>query len=287
MFDVCVIGHVTKDIVRTPDHVIRDMPGGTAYYTSMALAGLGLDVAVITKVAQQDQGHLLNELKRSGIAVFCQTSDQTTTFENMYLREDMDVRVQRVTALAPPFSPTDVPDIAAAIFHVGPLTDQDVSPGLLRHLARRYNRISLDVQGLLRRITDGEVTESDWQEKARELGYVDILKADDKEARILSGEIDVEKAATQIAGFGPKEIIITCGSRGSLILVDGRFYRIPPVPSRRVVDPTGCGDTYVAGYMYQRIKSRDITAAGRFGALIATAKLERFGAFSGRGQELP
>ncbi|MFQ5961438.1 MAG: PfkB family carbohydrate kinase [Candidatus Methylomirabilales bacterium] len=286
MFDVCVIGHVTKDVIRTHDHVAREMPGGTAYYTSMALKGLGLDVAVVTKVAREDQTHLLNALKNAGIAVFCQESNQTTTFENIYLGENFDVRIQRVTAIASPFSPHDMPHIAAAIFHVGPLTDHDISLELLQHLARRDNRISLDVQGLVRRIKDGEVTERDWQEKETGLGEIDILKADENEARILSGENDVEKGATTIAGFGPQEIIITCGSRGSLILAEGGFHRIPPVPARTVVDPTGCGDTYMAGYMYQRLKSRDIDTAGKFGALVATANLERFGAFSGSEEEL-
>ncbi len=285
MFDVCVISHVTKDVIRTHDHVARQMPGGAASYTSMALKSLGLDVAVVTKVAQEDQIHLLNALKNARIAVFCQESKQTTTFENIYLGENVDVRIQRVTAIAFPFSPHDLPHIASTIYHVGPLTDQDISLELLQHLARRDIRISLDVQGLVRRIKDGEVTEGDWQEKEPGLGGIDILKADENEARILSGEIDVEKAAMKIADFGPRETIITCGGRGSLILAEGRFYRIPPGPARRVVDWTGCGDTFMAGYIYQRLKSRDIDTAGRFGALMASIKLAAFGAFIG-GEDL-
>lgn len=281
MFDVCVIGHVTKDVIRTRDHVAREMPGGTAYYTSMALKRLGLDVAVVTKVAREDQTHLLNALKSAGIAVFCQESKQTTAFENIYLRENADVRIQRVTAIASPFCPHDLPHITSTIYHVGPLTDQDISLELLQHLARRDTRISLDVQGLLRKIKDGEVTVRDWQEKETGLRAVDILKADENEARILSGELDVEKAATKIADLGPQETIITCGGRGSLILAEGRVYRVPSVPARRVVDPTGCGDTFMAGYIYQRLKSRDIDTAGRFGALMASMKLAVFGPFKG------
>lgn len=286
MFDICVIGHVTKDVIKANGEIQREMPGGTAYYTSMALRSLGLDVAVITKVASEDHDHVLNPLKRAGIVVYCQESERTTSFENIYVRENPDVRTQRVTAIAPPFSPSDMPSISTAICHVGPLTSADVSLELLKALSPRANLISLDVQGLLRRVTNGEVRETDWKDKAEGLGYVDILKANEHEARVLSGEDDVEKAAVGLSSFGPKEIIITRGSRGSIILADGSVYRIPSVPPRRVVDPTGCGDTYIAGYLYQRITSRDIATAGRFGALIATAKLERFGAFSGRGKEL-
>jgi sugar/nucleoside kinase (ribokinase family) len=286
MFDVCVIGHVTKDLIHTHEHVTRKMPGGTAYYTSMALKSLGLDVAVVTKVARADQTHLLKALKSAGIAVFCHESNQTTTFENIYLGESTDARTQRVTAIASPFSPHDIPQISATIFHVGPLTDRDISLELLKHLSQHKNLVSLDVQGFVRQVEGGEVVETDWQAKETGLGYLHILKSDDTEARILSGEHDMEKAATKIAAFGPREIIITCASRGSLIFADGSFFRIPPVPARTVVDPTGCGDTYMAGYMYQRLKSRDINTAGRFGASLATTKLERFGASGGNEADL-
>lgn len=281
VFDVCVVGHVTRDVIKTHDGIHREIPGGTAYYTSMALKSLGLDVAVITKVAQADRDRVLTALERAGIAVYCQESDVTTAFENIYPGENPDIRIQRVTAIAPPFSPNDMPPISATICHVGPLTGADISRELLEHLPTRSHRISLDVQGLLRKIVDGEVRETDWREKESGFGYVDILKADEHEARILSGEDEVEKAAVTLSSLGPKEVVVTCGSRGSIIFAEGTLHRIPPVRPRKVLDPTGCGDTYVAGYLYQRLRSGDVVTAGRFAASIAAAKLECFGAFSG------
>ncbi len=286
MFDVCVIGHVTRDVIKTDGEIQREIPGGTAYYTPMALRSLGCDVAVITKVARADQPHVLSDLKRSGIALFCHDSDETTTFENIYARDDRDMRTQRVTARASPFSPQDVPPIAAKIFHVGPLTNTDISAELLQQLSRRGNLISLDVQGLCRTIVDGEVRGTDWQEKEVGLRHIDILKADENEVRILCGEYDMENAARKLTGFGPREIIITLAGRGSLIFGDGKVHRIPAVSPRKAVDSTGCGDTYVAGYLYQRLQSRDITTAGAFASVIATAKLERFGAWTGREADL-
>ena len=63
-FDVCVVGHITKDIVRTADSEI-EMPGGTAYYTAIALKSLGMRVAVITKLREQDLAKVAAEISRT------------------------------------------------------------------------------------------------------------------------------------------------------------------------------------------------------------------------------
>lgn len=278
MFDTCVIGPITRDIIQVNDRVEREMPGGTAYYTSMALRSLGLRVAAVTRASREDQNSLLHELEETGIGVFCRESEQTTVFENIYTEGNPDSRVQRVRSVASPFSPVDLAGISCAIFHVGPLTNTDVSSDLLQEVSSRGDLVSLDVQGLLRKVTHGEVREADWQEKEQGLAYVNILKADEREAAILSGEDDMEKAALKLSGLGPREVIITSGSRGSLILADGKFYRIPAFHARTIIDPTGCGDTFVAGYVYQRLRSSDFSKAGRFAASLASLKLGRFGA---------
>ncbi len=79
---------------------------------------------------------------------------------------------------------------------------------------------------------------------------------------------------------------MTCGGNGSLILAGGRLHDIPAYPPRVVADPTGCGDTYSAGYIYHRLQSDDIGAAGRFAAALAALKLERHGPFTGDAQEV-
>jgi sugar/nucleoside kinase (ribokinase family) len=277
-FDACVIGHVTQDIIQVDGKIEREMPGGTAYYTSMALRSLGCRVAVITKVSEQDQKSLLQELERAGIAVFCRTSQYTTVFENIYFRENPEVRVQKVRSIAAPFSAEDLAGMSASIFHVGPLTNQDVSPEFLKELPPRANLISLDVQGLSRNVTDGAVTPRTWQGKEKGLAYVDILKADEEEAKTLAGQMEVESAGFMLSALGPKEVIITMAGRGALIFANGEVHRIPAFRAKKIVDPTGCGDTFMAGYIHERLRSQDIPKAGRFASLLAASKMERFGA---------
>ena len=279
MFDVCVIGHVTKDIIRIDDRE-REMPGGTAYFVPIALKRLGMDVSVITKVGQEDKS-LLDGLGREKIPVFLRESSRTTIFTNIYSK-GLDSREQKVSDTASPFTVKDVEDIHSRIFHLGPLTKGDIPLDILRTLSQR-SRISLDVQGFLRSIEErsGKVRLIDWEEKEEALSLVTILKADEEEAMVMTHEEDLEGMAVELSRYGPEEIIITCGSKGSLIYSKGKFYSTSSFAPRKLVDPTGCGDTYMAGYLFLRQKTDDLCQVGEFAAKIASLKLENYGPFRG------
>ena len=279
-FDICVIGHITRDIIKI-GLTTRATPGGTAYYTAVALRRLGLKVAVVTKVAKEDEGPLLRDIRREKIEVFCKESKISSIFKNTYRPDNLDTRFQEIKAIGAPFLPEDVEEIKATLFHVGPLTNQDIPVQLLKQLTTRARIVSLDVQGMLRPARVGPVSEQNWPEKQKGLACVDILKANEKEALVLSGQNTVDRAASALASLGPKEVIITMGSRGSLIYAEQTLHRIPCCSPRKTDDPTGCGDTYVAGYLYQRLKGTAPEMAGRFAAAMATLKLEGPGPFSG------
>ena len=126
----------------------------------------------------------------------------------------------------------------------------------------------------------------DWEEKKDALKYIDILKVNEKEMEVLTGYNDPEKAAIQLAEWGVKEVLITLGSLGSLIYAGGEFHRIPAFPPKDVVDATGCGDTYAAGYLYMRNQGASYYDAGCFAAAMSTLKLEHHGPFSGTEEDI-
>ena len=276
-FDIVVVGHVTKDIVRI-GHMTKRMPGGTGFYFSMALQNLFSNFLLITKLARKDEV-LLNHLRDNNISIYHKVSPETTVFENLYSK-DLDHRTQNLIKVAASFTLSDIPDISAKFFHFGPLTKGDIPLGILKHLAEKAI-ISLDIQGYLRKIEDGIVKPSDWAEKEEGLTYINILKASEKEAQILTGIGDVNRAAIKLASYGIDEVIITLGSKGSLIYSQNRFYSIPAYPVKKMADATGCGDTYMAGYLYKRLESGGIEEAGKFASAIACLKLQQFGPFSG------
>lgn len=98
---------------------------------------------------------------------------------------------------------------------------------------------------------------------------------------VLTGRQDAHEGARYLADLGVPEVIITLGSEGSLIFTQNTFYRIPAFTPKAVVDATGCGDTYMAGYLSKRVKGASVEEAGEFGAAMATLKIGSFGPFSG------
>ena len=103
---------------------------------------------------------------------------------------------------------------------------------------------------------------------------------------VFTGYKEVKQAAYQLAEWGVKEVLITLGSLGSVIFAEGHFFRIPAYPPKDIVDATGCGDTYVTGYLYMRNKGASYEEAGCFAAAMSTLKLEASGPFNGTEEEV-
>jgi sugar/nucleoside kinase (ribokinase family) len=277
MVDICCVGHITSDKVVTKNSTMY-MPGGTAFYFSYPFSVLNISYLLITALAEQEIRYV-KELREKGIAVKVQQSKHTVCFENIY-DDNTDYRTQYVSQEADAFTNESLLAVDAKIFHLGPLLAGDISTSQIKALSEK-GRVSLDVQGYLRTVKDGRVYTADWPEKVQALAHVDILKADEAELMALTGIAEVRKAAELVAGWGVKELVITNGSQGSLIYSAGTFYPIPAFPPKNLVDATGCGDTYMAGYLYQRIKGADEQQSGRFAAALATLKMESAGPFEG------
>jgi sugar/nucleoside kinase (ribokinase family) len=255
------------------------MAGGTAFYFSNAVSRLELRYRLITALADADMPSVF-ELREKGIDVSVLPSAHTVFFENIY-SGNQDHRTQRVVRQADPFTTGQLKDIDAGVFHLGPLLAGDIPVEVIRALAAR-GKVSLDAQGYLREVKDQNVLAIDWRDKADALQYIHTLKVNEYEMAVLTGQNEVRTGAQILAGWGVKEVVITLGSMGSVIYADRTFHTIPAyIPTTSVVDATGCGDTYMAGYLYQRIKGASIQEAGEFAAAMATLKIEGSGPFTG------
>lgn len=281
--DICCIGHITLDKVVTTRSAVF-MAGGTAFYFSNALSRMNLRYQLVTAVASDGMAAVGN-LRMAGVEVEVLPSVHTVYFENIY-EENQDHRTQRVLRVADPFSAAQLAEADARFFHLGPLLADDMPLELIRSLAGK-GRISLDAQGYLRKVVDQQVVPVDWPEKREALQYIDILKTNESEMAVLTGQTGIRQGARILADWGVKEVVITLGSQGSVIYTDQRFYDIPAyVPTTSVVDATGCGDTYMAGYLYQRSKGIPAQGAGEFAAAMATLKIEASGPFAGAEEDV-
>jgi len=274
------IGHITHDRIITPAQPQGvDCAGGTAFYVAWAMNHLPQDVsfAVITAVGD-DLHHEVDRLRAAGIDITNLGSPTSVFFENSYGR-NMNNRRQRVMSKAAPFTVEQLKDAEADVFHLGTLLVDDFSPEVVEYLAQR-GRVCIDVQGYLREVRNQRVYAVDWPDKLRVLKHTDILKVNEHEIDVLTdGERDLQRGAKLIAKWGVREVLVTLGSYGSLIYDGDRFYEIPGYPPRHVVDATGCGDTYTAGYLYARAHGADCDEAGRLAAAMCTLKLEHTGPF--------
>jgi sugar/nucleoside kinase (ribokinase family) len=281
-YDLCCIGHITLDKIVTGKATVH-MHGGTSFYFSHAMARMDIRYLLVTALAQTEM-NAVKALQDKGIEVACWPSQHTVYFENSY-SHNQDHRTQRVLQQADPFTVEQFNEVKASVFHLGPLLANDISMEVIKALAAK-GKLSLDVQGFLRRVENQDVHAIDWNNKKQTLPFIHFLKANGQEMEVLTGCTDVRGGAKILSDWGVKEVIITLGSGGSVIYSDGSFYLIPAYRPAHITDATGCGDTYMAGYLYQRLKGASIQQAGEFAAAMATLKIETSGPFTGTEKDV-
>ena len=256
------------------------MAGGTSFYMAHGMHHLSQDFPfqLVTKIGQESQEEV-DRLRQMNINVLSYSSRHSVFFENCY-GLDSDQRTQRVLAKADPFTIEEMKPLQAEVFHLGSLLADDFSLEIVKYLSQK-GRISIDVQGYLREVRGEKVYAVDWKDMDAVLPYVDMIKLNEHEMRAIMQLNNPKTVAEKLASYGIREVIITLGSYGSLIYADKTYYEIPAYPPKKIVDATGCGDTYSTGYLYMRSQGATFQEAGRFASAMCTLKLEHNGPFEG------
>lgn len=279
MKDICCIGHITKDKIITPRQTVY-MAGGTSFYFSYAFSHLPQNVSfqLVTKLGEGEMKSV-EDMRQAGIDVQVYPSRHTVYFENKY-GDNQNDRTQRVLERADPFTVDEMREVNAGVYHLGSLLSDDFSTEVVKYLSTK-GRISIDAQGYLREVRGEKVYPIDWAEKREILAHTDIIKVNEHEMEVITGLTDPRAAAKCLAEWGVKEVCVTLGSEGSIILAEGKFYDIPAYEPKEIVDATGCGDTYSAGYLWCRAQGMGFEESGKFAAAMCTLKLEHSGPFDG------
>ena len=256
------------------------MAGGTSFYMAHGMYHLSPDFPfqLVTKIGQESQEEV-DRLRQMNINVLSYSSRHSVFFENHY-GLDSDQRTQCVLAKADPFTIEEMKPLQAEVFHLGSLLADDFSPEIVKYLSQK-GRISIDVQGYLREVRGEKVYAVDWKDMDAVLPYVDMMKLNEHEMRAIMQLNNPKTVAEKLASYGIREVIITLGSYGSLIYADKTYYEIPAYPPQKIVDATGCGDTYSTGYLYMRSQGASFQEAGRFASAMCALKLEHNGPFEG------
>lgn len=283
-FDLCCIGHITLDKVVTPSNTVH-MPGGTAFYCSYAINHFNdIDYHLIAGLAESEIA-VVEKMRSDGINVTVAQSRNSVYFENIYGDDIDNSRTQRVLAKADPFTINELKDTQAKVYLLGALLADDFSVDIIKYLSQK-GKVVIDSQGYLREVRDQQVFAVDWKEKKEALKYVHAIKVNELELKSLTGTDDVVEGGKMLYDWGVKEVLMTFGSMGSVIFDGKTYHKIPAYVPKTVTDATGCGDTYLIGYLYQRLKGENIDKAGSFAAAMATIKLETMGPFDKTNEDV-
>jgi sugar/nucleoside kinase (ribokinase family) len=156
---------------------------------------------------------------------------------------------------------------------LGNLTPK-VQQTVIERLSKRPRLIVMDTMNFWMEIALDDLKQT--------LKMVDVLTINDEEARLLSGEYSLVKAAAKIQEMGPKYLIIKKGENGALLFHGKEVFFAPALPLEEVFDPTGAGDTFAGGFIGYLAKTGDISFENMknaiiYGSAMASFCVERFG----------
>jgi len=273
-YDLVCIGNYTKDTIISPSGV-KYVDGGAMNYSAYAASKLGLKVAVVTRLAEEDR-RVVDKFLTSGIDCYVTYTPASTCMKLEYPTNNPDIRNLSVASTAGSISSKDIEGIQSKAAIIGSSLRGEVGLDIIRTFNDKGVLLGADVQGFVRVLRDQNLVYEVWDEMQETLSYLDVLKSDAVEAEFLTGEADIYKAARKYSQMGPKEIVLT-HKDGLLVLSDGEFHQLGFYP-QKLNGRSGRGDTCIGTYMAMRI-SLNPYEAGIWAAAVTSLKMEKLGPF--------
>jgi sugar/nucleoside kinase (ribokinase family) len=266
------VGTMAFDAIETPFGKTDQIVGGSATYVAYAASNFVKPVHQISIVGYDFPKEEMEELKRRGVQLEGVeiVSDKKSFFWSGRYHEDMNSRDTLITDLnvLADFNPK-VPDSyqGAEFLMLGNLSP-DVQLSVIKQLKTRPKLIVMDTMNFWMEIAMDGLKEV--------LKQVDMLMVNDAEARQLTGEYSIVKAAKKILAMGPQYLIIKKGEHGALLFDHDSVFFAPALPLEEVFDPTGAGDTFAGGFMGHLAKSGDISFENMKRAIIVGSAMASF-----------
>jgi sugar/nucleoside kinase (ribokinase family) len=272
------VGTMAFDAIETPFGKTEKIVGGSATYVAYAASNFVKPVQQISIIGYDFPQEELNEMKSRGVEMDGVETipDKKSFFWSGRYHEDMNSRDTLITDLnvLADFNPK-VPESyqGAEFLMLGNLVPA-VQMSVIKQLRDRPKLVVMDTMNF-------------WMESAMDdlqevMKKVDMLLVNDAEARQLTGQFSLVKAARVIMKMGPKYLIIKKGEHGALLFHGDDVFYAPALPLEDVFDPTGAGDTFAGGFMGYLAKSGDISFENMkrgiiVGSAMASFCVEKFG----------
>ena len=266
------VGSMAFDAIETPFGKIDRIVGGAATYVAYAAANFVKPVQQISIIGYDFPKEEMEELKSRGVELdgVEVVNDKKSFFWSGRYHEDMNSRDTLVTDLnvLGDFNPK-VPDSyqGSEFLMLGNLSPA-VQISVINQMKKRPKLIAMDTMNFWM-----EVALPDLQQL---LTMVDVLLINDAEARQLTAQYSLVKAAKEILTMGPKYLVIKKGEHGALLFHGDNVFFAPALPLEDVFDPTGAGDTFAGGFMGHLAKSGDISFENMKRAIIVGSAMASF-----------
>ncbi len=273
-----IIGTVAFDAIETPFGKTDKIVGGAATYASLAASYFYDQVKVVAVVGDDFPEEDIQSFEDHGInmeGVQIKSGEKSFFWAGKY-HNDMNSRDTLTTDLNvladfDPIIPTSYQDCEFLL--LGNLTPE-VQQKTIKRLKKRPKLIVLDTMNFWMDIAMDSLLET--------IKMVDVITINDAEARQLSGEYSLVKAARKILQMGPTYVIIKKGEHGALLFHDKHVFSAPGLPLAEVFDPTGAGDTFAGGFIgylakVGTINFNSMKNAVIYGSALASFCVEQFG----------
>ncbi len=281
IYDLLCIGNYTKDTIISPGG-IKYVDGGAINYAAHAANQLGLKIAVVTRLASEDQ-RVVDKFINSGIDCFTTYTPASTTMKLEYPTNNPDFRYLSVASTAGSITSKDVENIAAKAAVIGSSLRGEVGLDVIQTFKERKVFLAADMQGFVRVLRGQSLVYESWEEMKDTLNHLDVLKSDAIEAEALTGESDLYKAAKIFSQMGPKEVVLT-HKDGILLYSAEEYYQANFYP--QVLDGrSGRGDTCIGVYTAMRL-TKSPNDALNWAAAVTSLKMEKLGPFDRSIQEV-
>ena len=273
-----IVGTMAFDALETPFGKVDRIIGGSATYAAWVASNFVQPVNQVSIVGGEFPQEEIAALESRGVAFegVEVVPDGKSFFWSGRYHLDMNTRDSLVTELnvLAQFDPR-IPDSyqSSQFLMLGNLAPA-IQISVINQLKQRPKLIIMDTMNFWMDIAMDELRSA--------LKMTDLLLVNDSEARQLSGEHSIVKAARKIQAMGPKYLVIKKGEHGALLFYEDRIFSAPALPLEDVFDPTGAGDSFAGGFIGYLARINDISfesmkAAVIVGSAMASFCVEKFG----------
>jgi len=278
MSKLLIVGTVAFDAIETPFGQTDKILGGAATYIGLSASNFGIKSGIVSVVGGDFPQKHLDLLESKGIdttGIEIKKEGKTFFWSGKY-HNDLNVRDTLITELnvLADFNPIVPEEFKDAEFLMLGNLHPAVQMGVIKQMPKCPKLVVLDTMNFWMDNTLDELLEV--------IKKVDVITINDEEARQLSGEYSLVKAAHKIHTMGPKYVVIKKGEHGALIFNNGNVFFAPALPLEEVFDPTGAGDTFAGGFIGYLTKTQDLSfnnmkKAVIYGSNLASFCVEKFG----------